>query len=74
MHVDFGKVMQRMRELRAKLSANDSAKRFASLGVDVYQVLLLACCMCSASLHQSSISLARFAVMMDATKVLRDSA
>ena len=36
--VDFGKVMQRMRELRAKRSANDSAKRFAGMGVDVYQV------------------------------------
>ena len=36
--VDFGKVMQRMRELRAKMSANDSAKRFAGMGVDVYQV------------------------------------
>lgn len=36
--VDFGNVMQRMRELRAKMSANDSAKRFAGMGVDVYQV------------------------------------
>ncbi|DBB17381.1 hypothetical protein WJX82_002237 [Trebouxia sp. C0006] len=35
--VNFGRVMERMRELRAKMSANDSAKRFASMGVDVYQ-------------------------------------
>ena len=59
-HVDFGKVMQRMRELRAKMSANDSAKRFASMGVDVYQVPLLAClCQllhaCLLVLHQSCI-------------------
>lgn len=40
MRVDFGKVMERMRELRAKMSVNDSAKRFATMGVDVYQVLL----------------------------------
>ena len=36
--VDFGRVMQRMRELRAKMSTNDSAKRFATMGVDVFQV------------------------------------
>lgn len=36
--VDFGRVMQRMRELRARMSANDSAKRFATMGVDVFQV------------------------------------
>lgn len=36
--VNFGRVMERMRELRAKMSANDSARRFASMGVDVYQV------------------------------------
>ncbi|DBA68959.1 TPA: class-I pyridine nucleotide-disulfide oxidoreductase [Trebouxia sp. C0005] len=35
--VNFGRVMERMRELRAKMSANDSARRFASMGVDVYQ-------------------------------------
>ena len=40
MRVDFGKVMERMRELRAKMSVNDSAKRFATMGVDVYQVML----------------------------------
>lgn len=37
--VDFKQVMRRMRELRAKMSVNDSAKRFATMGVDVYQVL-----------------------------------
>ena len=41
MRVDFGKVMERMRELRAKMSSNDSAKRFATMGVDVYQVMLV---------------------------------
>jgi pyruvate/2-oxoglutarate dehydrogenase complex dihydrolipoamide dehydrogenase (E3) component len=34
--VDFGVVMERMRRLRADLSANDSANRFRSLGVDVF--------------------------------------
>jgi len=34
--VDFGFIMERMRRLRAKISPNDSAKRFADiLGVDV---------------------------------------
>lgn len=45
MRVNFGRVMERMRELRAKMSANDSAKRFASMGVDVYQVVLYGICM-----------------------------
>lgn len=36
--VDFKQIMRLMRELRAKLSVNDSAKRFATMGVDVYQV------------------------------------
>ena len=45
MRVNFGRVMERMRELRAKMSANDSAKRFASMGVDVYQVALHGNCM-----------------------------
>lgn len=35
-HVDFGTVMQRMRRLRARISPNDSARRFRDLGVDVY--------------------------------------
>ncbi len=35
-HVDFGAAMQRMRRLRARISPNDSAKRFRDLGVDVY--------------------------------------
>ena len=35
-NVDFGKTMDRMRRLRAKISPNDSAARFASLGVDVF--------------------------------------
>ncbi len=34
--VDFAQVMQRMRTLRADISANDSAKRFRDLGVDVF--------------------------------------
>ena len=34
--VDFCRVMERMRRLRARISANDSAKRLASLGADVY--------------------------------------
>jgi pyruvate/2-oxoglutarate dehydrogenase complex dihydrolipoamide dehydrogenase (E3) component len=34
--VDFGVVMDRMRRLRAELSANDSAARFRALGVDVF--------------------------------------
>ncbi len=34
--VDFAAVMERMRRLRAKLSAKDSAARFRGLGVDVF--------------------------------------
>src|SRR5436309_920576 len=34
--VDFPAVMERMRKLRADLSPNDSAQRFAKLGVDVF--------------------------------------
>ncbi|QDU82291.1 Mercuric reductase [Polystyrenella longa] len=34
--VDFSEVMERMRRLRARISPNDSAKRFQELGVDVY--------------------------------------
>lgn len=34
--VDFGKVMERMRRLRADISPHDSAKRFAELGVDIF--------------------------------------
>ncbi|MGD8353350.1 MAG: mercuric reductase [Pseudomonadota bacterium] len=35
--VDFGKVMERLRKLRAVISVNDSAKRFSEeLGVDVF--------------------------------------
>ena len=33
---DFGQVMSRMRRLRARISQNDSARRYRSLGVDVY--------------------------------------
>lgn len=44
-HVNFGKVMERMRELRAKMSTNDSAKRFAKLGIDVYQVVWTVACL-----------------------------
>jgi pyruvate/2-oxoglutarate dehydrogenase complex dihydrolipoamide dehydrogenase (E3) component len=34
--VDFGAMMERLRRLRADLSVNDSAARFAGLGVDVF--------------------------------------
>ena len=34
--VDFAAVMERMRRLRAEISPNDSAQRFAKLGVDVF--------------------------------------
>ena len=33
---DFGKVMERMRRLRADISPHDSAQRFTELGVDVF--------------------------------------
>ncbi|APZ96485.1 Mercuric reductase [Fuerstiella marisgermanici] len=33
---DFGKAMERMRRLRTKISPNDSAQRFADMGIDVY--------------------------------------
>jgi pyruvate/2-oxoglutarate dehydrogenase complex dihydrolipoamide dehydrogenase (E3) component len=35
-YVDFPRVMERMRRLRASLAPNDSARRFMSLGVDVF--------------------------------------
>ncbi len=34
--VDFGRVMERMRRLRAGISNHDSASRFSGLGIDVY--------------------------------------
>lgn len=34
--VDFGRVMERVRRLRADLSPHDSARRFTELGVDVF--------------------------------------
>ncbi len=34
--VDFARTMERMRKLRAGISDHDSARRFSSLGVDVY--------------------------------------
>lgn len=34
--IDFSKVMERMRRLRADISPHDSAKRFTELGVDVF--------------------------------------
>jgi len=34
--VDFPAVMERMRQLRARISGHDSAKRFKELGVDVF--------------------------------------
>ncbi len=33
---DFGKLMERMRRLRADISPHDSAKRFTDLGVDIF--------------------------------------
>ena len=33
---DFGKIMERMRRLRADISPHDSARRFTDLGVDVF--------------------------------------
>lgn len=46
--VDFGAVMERMRRLRAKISDNDSARRFAlDLGVDVYQACTFSLTDCS---------------------------
>ena len=35
-NVDFGAVMERMRKLRSRISAVDSAQRFKDLGVDVF--------------------------------------
>ncbi|GBG25134.1 Dihydrolipoyl dehydrogenase, mitochondrial [Hondaea fermentalgiana] len=35
--VNFGKIMERMRRLRASIAPNDSADRFTSLGADVFQ-------------------------------------
>ncbi len=34
--VDFAAVMERMRRIRARISRNDSAKKFTELGVDVF--------------------------------------
>ncbi len=34
--VDFPKMMERMRDLRAKIGPNDSAERFRDLGIDVF--------------------------------------
>jgi pyruvate/2-oxoglutarate dehydrogenase complex dihydrolipoamide dehydrogenase (E3) component len=36
LHVDFGAVMERLRRLRADLSAHDAVQRFTDLGVDVF--------------------------------------
>ncbi len=36
MTVDFAKVMERMRRLRADISPHDSAQRFSDLGVDIF--------------------------------------
>ncbi len=35
-HVDFSAVMERMRRLRSRISHHDSARRFQSLGIDVW--------------------------------------
>jgi len=35
--VDFGKIMERMRRLRAKISPHDSAERYTAAGVDIFQ-------------------------------------
>ena len=42
--VDFSRVMQRMRQLRAEISHVDSAGRFKELGIDVYQVSAVDTC------------------------------
>ncbi len=34
--IDFGRVMERMRRLRARIARQDSAKRFRELGVDLF--------------------------------------
>lgn len=34
--VDFGAVMERMRDIRARISHHDSARRFSEMGVDVF--------------------------------------
>jgi pyruvate/2-oxoglutarate dehydrogenase complex dihydrolipoamide dehydrogenase (E3) component len=36
MSVDFGLVMERMRQVRSGISENDSAQRFKDLGIDVF--------------------------------------
>ena len=36
LHVDFGAIMERLRRLRADLSAHDAVQRFTALGVDVF--------------------------------------
>lgn len=36
LRVDFGEVMSRVREVRYRISANDSVQRFQGLGVDVF--------------------------------------
>jgi pyruvate/2-oxoglutarate dehydrogenase complex dihydrolipoamide dehydrogenase (E3) component len=36
LQVDFSAIMERLRRLRADLSANDAVQRFAALGVDVF--------------------------------------
>jgi pyruvate/2-oxoglutarate dehydrogenase complex dihydrolipoamide dehydrogenase (E3) component len=36
-HVDFGKVMERMRRIRSDISSHDSAARFTAMGIDVYR-------------------------------------
>ncbi len=35
-NIDFGRVMERMRKLRADISPHDSAERFRDLGIDVF--------------------------------------
>lgn len=37
MKVDFAKVMERMRSLRADISVHDSARRYRELGIDVFR-------------------------------------
>ncbi|NQV24895.1 MAG: mercuric reductase [Rhodopirellula sp.] len=36
-HINFARVMERMRRLRSEIAPNDSAERIRSLGVDLYQ-------------------------------------
>ncbi len=54
--VDFGAVMERMRRLRADISHNDAASRFATdLGIDVYQARILRLLQAGATVQVSGL-------------------